>query len=79
MVAVSENGVNVFFVRNDLLPKDMDVFEPKDVFGPKKYPNGTLAPTEEFWEKIKELPFVDVTQDDAHHTSKGAHVSKLGM
>jgi len=61
LVAMSGNGVNAFFVRGDLLTSALRVLDPQEAQRPKIYPNGSIAPTERFWEGIKNMPFVDVS------------------
>lgn len=60
LVAISRNGVNAFFLRNDLLPDDWARIEAGEMRLEKRYPDGSKAPTEQFWEQIKMMPFVDV-------------------
>lgn len=61
LVDISQNGVNAFFVRNDLLTHDTRPLALSEKLLVKTYPDGSIAPTSEFWEKVKKLPYVDVT------------------
>ncbi len=60
LVEISRNGVNAFFVRNDLLTGDWRTIDASKVRLEKYYPDGSKAPTDQFWEKIKTMPFIDV-------------------
>lgn len=61
LVDISKNGVNAFFVRNDLLTHDTRPLMLSDKLLVKTYPDGSVAPTYEFWENIKSLPYIDIT------------------
>lgn len=61
LVDMSGNGVNAFFVRDDLMPSTLRSLSPQEARRPKIYPDGSTAPTERFWEAIKGMPYVDVT------------------
>jgi hypothetical protein len=64
LVAMSDSGVNAFFVRDDLMVPQLPALSPEQARRPKVYPPiwpDGVAPTEAFWEKIKGMPFVDVT------------------
>lgn len=60
LIEISNSGVNAFFVRTDLLTKDDLELKPKFVFREKFFPDGS-RPSQQ-WEKIKHLPYVDVTK-----------------
>ena len=64
LVEVSQNGVNAFFVRNDLFGPDDRKMSVSEGYGRKVYPDGSLAPTLKFWDEIKHMPYVDVTIND---------------
>jgi hypothetical protein len=64
LVEVSQNGVNAFFVRNDLFGPDDKKISISDGYRKKVYPDGSIAPTSDFWQAIKHMPYVDVTQPD---------------
>ena len=59
LIEISNSGVNAFFLRNDFLHKQDIVFKPESVFREKLFYDGS-RPAEQF-EKIKHLPFIDVT------------------
>lgn len=65
LIEVSQNGVNAFFVRNDLLTVDDRKLTPDEGYREKFYPDGSIAPTSQFWQSIKHLPYVDVTKSVA--------------
>ena len=75
LIEISENGVNAFFVRDDILTPDDLTLTPSEAYKNKLYPNGEVAPTLKFWEAIKELPYVDVTQLDASSESRGVKIN----
>jgi len=60
LIEVSNSGVNVFFVRKDLLTIDDCELNPECAFREKYFPDGT-RPSQQ-WEKIKHLQYVDVTK-----------------
>ncbi len=60
LIEVSNSGVNVFFVRKDLLTADDIVLQPEYVFREKIFNDGS-RPNEQF-EKIKNLKFVNVVK-----------------
>ena len=60
LIELSNSGVNAFFVRTELLTKDDLELKPEFVFREKFFPDGT-RPSQQ-WEKIKHLPYVDVTE-----------------
>jgi hypothetical protein len=60
LVQVSESGVNAFFVRDDLLQPDEMALDPASAFKEKVFKDGSRSA--EQWERIKHLPFVDVTE-----------------
>ncbi|MBY6242477.1 hypothetical protein [Methylosinus sp. Sm6] len=62
LVEISRNGVNAFFVRNDVLAGHWKKIDIDDVPLTKSYPDGSLAPTDKFWQQIKAMPFIDVTK-----------------
>ncbi len=61
LVDISQNGVNAFFVRNDLLTHDTQPLTLSEKLLVKTYPDGSIAPIYEFWEKIKGLSYIDIT------------------
>lgn len=60
LIEISNSGVNAFFVRNDLLTADDVVLKPEAAFREKYFMDGS-RPSDQ-WEKIKNLPFIDVTK-----------------
>jgi len=75
LIEISQNGVNAFFVRNDLLTVDDRRLTPEEGYGNKYYPDGSIAPTSKFWEIIKHLPYVDVTKPDVSCKAMGAQIN----
>ena len=75
LIEISQNGVNAFFVRNDLLTADDRRLTPEEGYREKSYPDGSIAPTEQFWEIIKQLPYVDVTKSDVSYKTGGAQIN----
>ena len=75
LIEISKNGVNAFFVRNDLLSVDDRTLTPNEGCREKLYPDGTVAPTLKFWDVIKNLPYVDVTKSDASFNAKGEQIN----
>jgi hypothetical protein len=71
LIEVSQNGVNAFFVRNDLLESSDRRLSVEEAYKEKLYPDGTTAPTSKFWEIVKHMPFVDVTDSNRSYLSKG--------
>ncbi|WP_018147507.1 hypothetical protein [Henriciella marina] len=65
LMSVSANGVNAFFMRDDLLNPEDEPMNLDTMKLLKRYPDGSKAPTAQFWEQIKHLPFVDVTGGDS--------------
>lgn len=61
LVAVSGNGVNVFFVRSGINCKRFSKLAPEAALQPKLHPDGRVARTDEVWADIEHLPYVDVT------------------
>lgn len=78
LIEISRNGVNAFFVRNDLLTSGDRELTPKEGYREKSYPDGSIAPTTQFWETIKHLPYVDVTKSDASYKAVGAQINLAG-
>jgi hypothetical protein len=74
LLEVSQNGVNAFFVRNDLLGSEDRTLTVVEAFKDKLYPDGSIAPTPKFWEIIKHMPYVDVTRPDSSCLSAGSPV-----
>lgn len=72
LVDVSRNGVNAFFVRDDLMVPSLRALSPQEARRPKTYPDGSIAPTERFWEAIKDMPFVNVTEANLAPTTRAA-------
>lgn len=60
LIEVSNSGVNAFFVRRDLMTTDDHELKPEYAFREKFFPDGT-RPSQQF-EKIRHLPYVDVTE-----------------
>lgn len=60
LIEISNSGVNAFFIKTDLLTKDDLKLDPQYVFREKSFPDG--ARHSQQWEKIKHLPYVDVTK-----------------
>ena len=60
LIDVSKPGINAFFVRNDLLMPDDVILIPENAYREKLFTNGSRLSGQ--WEKIKHLPFVDVTE-----------------
>jgi hypothetical protein len=60
LIQVSDSGVNAFFVRDDLLQGDDVALNPASAFKEKAFTDGSRS--DEQWEKIKHLAFVDVTE-----------------
>ena len=73
LVAVSSNGVNAFFIRNDLLNPDSKILTPEKAFKTLTYADGTTS--DQDFERIKHLPFVDVTKTGISHNSFGEIVT----
>jgi hypothetical protein len=69
LVEVSQNGVNAFFVRDDLLSSDDLKLTVEEGYKVKCYPDGTTS--SQNWDFIKHLPYVDVTTAGASHKSDG--------
>lgn len=67
LVSMSRNGVNAFFLRNDLLNDSHHILTPEAAFGPKIHPDGTRVPREKSWALIENMPFIDVTQEASAH------------
>jgi hypothetical protein len=65
LLEVSQNGVNAFFVRDDLLSSDDLKLTVEEGYKVKCYPDGTTS--SENWDIIKHLPYVDVSTVDASH------------
>ena len=74
LVKISSNGVNAFFVRNDLMGNNISSLPVEEAYGPKSYPDGTVAPTDTFWSEIKGEEYVDVTSQDVSINSRGARI-----
>ena len=66
--------MNAFFIRNDLLDPGTVVLSAEDAYGPKYYPDGSIAPTEQFWSDIRDKDYIDVTGHDANIYSRGARI-----
>ncbi|MBI1920096.1 MAG: hypothetical protein HYS23_03340 [Geobacter sp.] len=60
LIEVSNSGINAFFVRRDLMSIDDRELMPEYAFRERYFPDGS-RPSQQ-WEKIKHLPYVDVTQ-----------------
>lgn len=63
LVAVSDAGVNAFFVRNDLMVEDDRRLDPNQGFREKRFSDGSCQLGQ--WARIRHMPFVDVTQASA--------------
>lgn len=59
LIDVTQSGINAFFVRSDLLTGDDLPLKAEHAFRERLFPDGA-RPSQQ-WEKIKHLPFVDVT------------------
>ena len=68
-VDVSSNGVNAFFVRNDLLTPETKKLIPEKIFKIKTYPD--VSTSAQHFEPIKHLPYVDVTNSKSSSESLG--------
>lgn len=75
LIEISQNGVNAFFVRNDLLTFDDRILTPEEGYREKLYPDGSIAPTSKFWEVIKNSLYVDVTKSGASFNAKGEQIN----
>ena len=71
LTKISDNGINAFFVRNDLIHDVNDKMCADEIELCKIYPDGNVAPSLDLWDEIKHLPFVDVTLPDASAFSQG--------
>ncbi len=60
LIEIGGSGVNAFFVRNDFLTVDDIVLRPECVFREKLFADGSRHSAQ--WEKIKHLPYIDVTE-----------------
>jgi hypothetical protein len=67
LVEVSKNGINAFFVRNDLLVNGEKRFTASEAYKEKLYPDGSVAASGEFWDMIKHMPYIDVTNAHFHN------------
>lgn len=74
LISISKNGVNAFFVRNDLLAGDETILSLDEAFRCKRYPDGSPAAASHIWPPIAQMPYVDVTKADATNRSPGDHV-----
>jgi hypothetical protein len=63
LVAMSGNGVNAFFVRDEKMTPALRALSPEQARRKKVYPDGRIAPTD--WEQIQDMPYVDVTRPTA--------------
>jgi hypothetical protein len=61
LIEVGNTGVNAFFVRNDLLGAEDLVLNPKHAFREKLHHDGSRPEAQ--WDRIKDMPFVDVLQE----------------
>lgn len=59
LVEVTPNGVNAFFVRNDILREGDTVLTPKEAFREKVVPEASRIAYQ--WSNVEGMPFVDVT------------------
>lgn len=71
LIEISQNGVNAFFVRDDVLAADDRRLTPEEAYREKSYPEGSVAPTSKFWQLVKNLPYVDVTKPGVSINAKG--------
>jgi hypothetical protein len=60
LAAVSRNGVNAFFVRNDLLNPPLKSLSPEEAWKDQVIPDGTVVPSAAVWELLKHMPFMNV-------------------
>lgn len=76
LVDISENGVNAFFIRNDLLSAEDKVLIPSQVLKERSHPNGTKISSEYHWNLIQHLPYVNVTEVGSNYKSVGQVINK---
>jgi hypothetical protein len=69
LIDISSNGVNAFFVRNDLITPETKKLIPEKIFRVKVYPDGSTSAQN--FELIKHMPFVDVTNSKSSNKSLG--------
>lgn len=74
LLEISHNGVNAFFVSNDLLSHEDQRLSSAEAYRNKIYPDGSIAPASEIWEKVKKMPYVDISQENATQFSHGSIV-----
>lgn len=60
LIEIGNTGINAFFVRNGLLTEHDIRLNPQFCFREKLFPDGS-RPSQQ-WERMKHLPFVDVTE-----------------
>lgn len=58
MVAISNSGVNVFFVKDDFVVEKEEIIKPENSFIDYDWPNGESHVDQ--WEKIKDLKFKNI-------------------
>jgi len=61
LVAGGEGGINAFFARTDLLTPTLPALTEEQVYRPGPSPFSDGSTPEERWDRIKDMPFVDVT------------------
>jgi hypothetical protein len=71
LIEISDNGVNAFFIRNDLVSEHDKILIPSQVLKESSHPDGTKISTEYFWSLIKHLPYVNVIEDGSSYKSVG--------
>lgn len=68
LMEIGNSGVNAFFVRNDLLAPEDRPLQPRHAFREKLFADGSRHPAQ--WNRIRHLPFVDVTTAPVPHAQK---------
>lgn len=69
LLEVSQNGVNAFFVRDDLLSPNDQKLRLEDGYKVKVYPDRSTSAQQ--WDVIKHLPYVDVSSAGASSKDRG--------
>jgi hypothetical protein len=71
LIDISKTCVNAFFIRNDLLGAEDKVLDHFQVSLEGSHPNGAKIDTEKWWQMIKNLQYVNVTEVGANFASEG--------
>jgi hypothetical protein len=71
LVEISKNGVNAFFIRNELLSNTDKILDPSQILKDSAHPDGTIISSEYYWSLIKHMPFVNVTESGSSCQSEG--------